>query len=151
MARKIVFTVALTFVSLALLYANADEQNKDAKKSPDQEQMQGKWKVVRYESTGRPGQAEYKEPDTISGDKWLRPMRTTDEYQLKLDPTKEPKWVDLSAKRLGEKTLKGIYKIDGNKLTICYAYDPELPRPAEFKTTTDKRGYLYVLERVKKE
>jgi hypothetical protein len=46
--------------------------------------------------------------------------------------------------------LKGIYSLEGDKLTSCYAYDPELPRPTEFKTMPGVRGYIYVLERVKK-
>ncbi len=72
-----------------------------------------------------------------SGAKWLRPNRRTGEYQLKLNSSEDPKWVDLSAERLGDQTLKGIYSLDGGKLTICYAYDPDLPRPTEFKTTPD--------------
>ena len=58
--------------------------------------------------------------------------------------------VELSADRLGNRTLKGIYSLDGDKLTVCYAYAPELPRPTEFKTSPDAIGYLYELERVKK-
>lgn len=53
--------------------------------------------------------------------------------------------------RLGEQTLKGIYLLEGDKLTICSAYDPELPRPTEFNTTVGVRKYIYVLERVKNE
>jgi hypothetical protein len=47
--------------------------------------------------------------------------------------------------------LKGIYTLEGDKLTICYAYDPVLPRPTEFNTKSGVGSYLYVLERVKKE
>jgi uncharacterized protein (TIGR03067 family) len=86
---------------------------------------------------------------TIEGAKWLRPKRRTAEYRLKVDPTKDPKWVDLSAERLGDRTLKGIYLLDGDKLTICYAYDPDALRPAEFKTMPGVPGYVYVLERTK--
>jgi uncharacterized protein (TIGR03067 family) len=87
--------------------------------------------------------------DTIDGARWLRPKRRTGEYRLKLDATKDPKWVDLSAERLGDRTLKGIYRLDGDKLTICYAYDPDSPRPTEFKTMPGGITYMYVLERVK--
>jgi uncharacterized protein (TIGR03067 family) len=117
----------------------------------EQEKMQGKWKIVRCEFSGRNEDAAVGVEDTISGTKWLRPNRRTAEYQLKFDPTKNPKWVDLSAERLGDQTLKGIYSLDGDKLTICYAYDPDLPRPTEFKTEQGVPGYIYVLERVKKE
>jgi uncharacterized protein (TIGR03067 family) len=116
---------------------------------PVPENMQGKWKIVQCEFSGRSTPQPVGVEDTIKGDKWLRPNRRTAEYRLKLDPSKDPKWVDLSADRLGDRTLKGIYSLEGDKLTICYAYDPELPRPTEFKTMPGVRGYIYVLERVK--
>lgn len=111
--------------------------------------MQGKWKIVRCEQSGREVAQLVGVEDTIDGAKWLRPKRRTAEYRLKLDQTKDPKWVDLYADRLGDQTLKGIYRLDGDKLTICYAYTPDAPRPTEFKTTPDAIGYVYVLERVK--
>jgi uncharacterized protein (TIGR03067 family) len=117
----------------------------------DQEKMEGKWKIVQHEFAGEKGTQSVGVEDTFSGGKWIRPKRRTGEYQLKLDSTKDPKWVDLSAERLGDKTLKGIYLLEGDKLTICYAYDPELPRPTEFKTMPGVQSYMYVLERVKKE
>jgi uncharacterized protein (TIGR03067 family) len=117
----------------------------------DQEKMQGKWRIVHCEFAGQDSPQPVGVEDTIDGARWLRPNRRTGEYQLKFDPSKDPKWVDLSAERLGSQTLKGIYLLDGDKLTICYAYDPDLPRPTEFKTRPDFRGYIYVLERVKKE
>lgn len=122
----------------------------DVDTKSDQEKTQGKWKIVYCEFSGRDvTQTVSDVEDTISGDKWLRPNRRTAEYRLKLDPTKNPKWVDLSADRLGDQTLKGIYSLDGDKLTICYAYDPESPRPTEFKTMPGVSGYVYGLERVK--
>jgi uncharacterized protein (TIGR03067 family) len=116
----------------------------------EEEKMQGKWKIVRCEFSGRDEPQPVGIEDTIGDKKWLRPNRRTAEYRLKFDATKDPKWVDLSADRLGDRTLKGIYSLEGDKLTICYAYDPELPRPTEFKTMPGVRGYIYVLERVKK-
>jgi uncharacterized protein (TIGR03067 family) len=116
----------------------------------DLEKMEGEWRVVHCEFSGR-NEVQPVGVDTISGAKWLRPNRRTAEYQLKLDPSKDPKWVDLSAERLGDQTLKGIYLLDGNTLTICYAYDTAFPRPTAFKTMRGVRDYMYVLERVKKE
>jgi uncharacterized protein (TIGR03067 family) len=114
-----------------------------------QEKIQGKWKIVRCEFTGEDNPGIVGVEHTISGDKWIRPNRRTGEYQLKLDPSKDPKWVDLAADRLGDRTLKGIFALEGDKLTICYAYDTNLPRPTEFKTMPGVPGYIYVLERVK--
>ena len=115
----------------------------------EQEKMQGKWKIVRCEFSGQDQPQPLGTEDTISDSKWLRPNRRTAEYRLELDPSKDPKCVDLSADRLGARKLKGIYSLDGDRLTICYAYEPELPRPTEFKTTPDVKAYIYVLERVK--
>ena len=117
----------------------------------EQEKMEGEWKIVRCEFSGEADAQIVGVEHTIGDNKWLRPNRRTAEYRLKFDPkSHDPKWVDLSADRLGERTLKGIYALDGDKLTICYAYDPDLPRPTEFKTTPSVVGYVYVLERVKK-
>ncbi|MES1213761.1 MAG: M56 family metallopeptidase [Singulisphaera sp.] len=112
-------------------------------------QMEGKWSIVHCEFSGQTEAGIIGVKQTIQNGKWLRPGRRTGEYRLKLDTSKNPTWVDLSADRLGEQTLKGICVLAGDKLTICYAYKPELPRPTEFKTATGVPGYLYVLERAK--
>jgi uncharacterized protein (TIGR03067 family) len=119
----------------------------DAKSA--QEKLQGEWKIVRCEFSGQDDTNILGVKHTIKDGKWIRPNRRTAEYRLQLGPTEHPTWVDLAADRLGEKTLPGIYSLDGDTLTICYAYNPDLPRPTEFKTTPQVRGYLYVLERVK--
>jgi uncharacterized protein (TIGR03067 family) len=125
------------------------ESRSEADDKSDQDKMQGKWKIVRCEYSGRDDSSIVGVEDTITDARWKRPKRTTSEYQLKFNTSHDPKWVDLMAERLGDETLKGIYKLEGDKLTICYAYDPASPRPTEFKTTSDVKGYLYVLERVK--
>jgi len=71
---------------------------------PDQDKIQGRWRIVHAEFSGRKVNQSVGVEDTISGPKWLRPDRKTGEYLLKLDPTKNPKWVDLSADRLGDQT-----------------------------------------------
>ena len=117
----------------------------------DQQRMKGKWKIVRCEFSGQNQDQPLGVEDTIADGKWHRPKRKTAEYQFKLDPTKDPKWIDLTAARLGNDTLKGIYLLEHDKLTLCYAYDPDSPRPTEFKTTSGDRCYLYEFERVKEE
>ena len=44
--------------------------------------------------------------------------------------------------------LKGIYKIEGDKLFFCYAYNPELDRPKKFKTDLGENYYLYELKKI---
>ena len=54
----------------------------------DREKMQGSWKLVRCEFSGRNQDQALGVEDTISDGRWLRPNRRTAEYRLKLDSTK---------------------------------------------------------------
>ncbi len=131
---------------------SANVQSKDADESAaGAKKIEGKWTVDRYEFSGRKSTRPLSDPhDVISGNKWIRPNRRT-QYTFKLESKKKPKWIDLSAKRLGDKVLKGIYLLEGDTLMFCYAYDPQLPRPTKFETISGDRCYLYVLKRVKEE
>jgi uncharacterized protein (TIGR03067 family) len=140
----------LTFAAgLVLLVSSRSSSTVVDDAQTEQQRIQGRWRIAHCEYAGGDVAQLVGVEDTIDGAFWLRPKRRTDVYQLKLDPAKNPKWVDLSAERLGNQVLKGIYLLNGDKLTICYAYDPDLPRPTEFKTMSGVRAYVYVLERVK--
>ena len=132
------------------LQAGEEAGNSPSADAQLEQQMQGKWKIVQCEYSGTADLDIVGVEHTIDGTKWLRPNRQTGEYRLRFDASQNPKWVDLSADRLGDRTLKGICSLDGDKMTICYAYDPDLPRPTEFKTTPNSKAYLYVLERSEK-
>jgi uncharacterized protein (TIGR03067 family) len=71
---------------------------------------------------------------------------------IKLDPSKSPKEIDLTSHDGVEsgQTAAAIYKLEGDRLTICLPYwtnDPTT-RPREFRADDDVL-MLYVLERVK--
>lgn len=46
---------------------------------------------------------------------------------------------------------RGIYKLEKDKLTICWQYDAEKPRPKTFSTKDGDGKTLWVLERVESE
>jgi uncharacterized protein (TIGR03067 family) len=69
-------------------------------------------------------------------------------WEFRLDPTATPRRIDRTS--LGTEYvergnfLRGIYRFDGDKLTICYAQNKG-SRPTEFDSGT--RDYLMVLTR----
>lgn len=74
-----------------------------------------------------------------------------------LDPTTTPKSIDLKLNELDytplgfpgkipAMTLPGIYKLDGDRLTICFHTDPALKRPTKF-AATDKKAVVLTLGR----
>ena len=111
-------------------------------------ELEGKWQIVHCGISGSKQSGALGIVDEIVGNKWIRPKRRTSVYILKLNPQSIPKEVDLSTQRLGDKSLKGIYKVEGEKLFFCYAYDPKLARPKDFKIEAGDNCYLYELKKV---
>jgi uncharacterized protein (TIGR03067 family) len=71
--------------------------------------------------------------------------------EFKLDPGQDPKQIDVTMKlQKGERTLLGIYKIDGDTLKICYFTTSTGRRPIEFASKEGVRTSLIVLTRAKK-
>jgi uncharacterized protein (TIGR03067 family) len=74
---------------------------------------------------------------------------------IKVDPTKTPKHLDLTALDGEEKgaTAACSYKLDGDRLTLCIPYfsQDRTVRPKEFKAGADGGIMLLVLERRKEE
>src|SRR5262245_49892516 len=67
--------------------------------------------------------------------------------QLALDPSQKPAAVDIKPLREGKDTVRGIYKLDGDSLTMCWAKEGE--RPTEFASKTGTSHVLFVLKRKK--
>jgi uncharacterized protein (TIGR03067 family) len=141
--------VVLPFAVVLLMAA--DDPAKDAKKEKDR--LQGEWTMVSMETRG----AKHSKDDvkkyklTIKGDKWtvMNGLSTGPGRTFKIDPSKDPKTLDLTIK-VGdkEKVSQGIYKLEGDTLTVCRPEDNG-ERPKEFKTTVEA-GILVVWKRAKK-
>jgi uncharacterized protein (TIGR03067 family) len=68
------------------------------------------------------------------------------------DPTKKPKQLDMTALD-GEnkgKTVKAIYVIEGDTLTICMGNNADVPRPTELAAKKESQVGVYTLKREKK-
>jgi uncharacterized protein (TIGR03067 family) len=70
-------------------------------------------------------------------------------FQATFDPTARPKEITVTPDRSGDGHLIGIYKIEGDTLTICLGDKVDSPRPKEFKADSPDVG-LIVLKRAKK-
>ena len=141
----------ITITAVLLLGCGRSQELPPEAKAKDNKpiDLEGKWQIVHYERSGNKGSSSLLGVvDEIVGNKWIRPKRRTSVYALKLDPKITPKEVDLTTQRLGDKSLKGIYKLEGEKLFFCYAYVPKLARPKHFKTEDGDNCYLYELKKV---
>jgi uncharacterized protein (TIGR03067 family) len=121
----------------------------------DRDTIQGRWKLVSIERGGKPIASRTEPNDkmtlVIEGDRydWTSgdvPMEGT----YTLDPNKTLKEIDVTP--IGGpnrgRTLKGIYKIEGDTLKVCLA-GPGEERATEFESKEGSRHSFYIMRRVK--
>ena len=135
-------------VVAALLLIAAEAPDDDVKK--EQAKLRGTWTPVVQEANG-----ERKEGDKLKIHEWvfeddkvtIKEAAKSREHSFKVDPIKAPKTIDLFD-RQGDATGHGIYKLDGDMLTIAIA-KPSSDRPTEFTTKKDSPHVVIVLKREK--
>jgi len=127
------FVLALSTL-LAGTLANADD--KAAK--DELKRHEGTWSVTSSIYDGQPASEDLVRSikRIVEGDHavWERDGKRFAGTTIELDPAREPKSIDVipdGGRNRGERVL-GIYKLDGDKLTICMA-DPGKPRPKAFQ------------------
>ena len=145
---------ALSIIVLSALFLIAvplrADTPKDTEVKKDLDKLQGKWTVASIDENGKAAPADEvaRFEITIKGD--LFSIKTKDEANkeltIKLDPSAKPATIDMKPKDGKEKNVMGIYKLDGDTLTIC-ATDENKERPKEFSAT--KGVALLVLKRAK--
>ena len=134
--------------------SDKEGQPKKAEDQPKElEKFQGKWATA---SVTVDGQAEDKIKDrflAIKGDKatFLDKDKERGTGSMKLDPGKSPAHLDFTYEDGPAKgtTLKGIYKFEGDTLTVCYGGFGK-DRPTEFASKEGTRTMLLTLRREKK-
>lgn len=129
-----------------VLVAFAQDSNDDKAKK-DLERLQGTWVMHALEINGK---AESRIQDTvldIKKDEYKTTVKGKEQrgLKLKLDPSKEPKWVDMIQSQPGEadKVIKGIYTFEKDTFKICRGLDSTHERPNQFATWPDT-GYFVV-------
>ena len=148
-------------VAFVVLFAASGSARADNSAADEGKKLQGEWRAVGVELRGKKlteDDAEAKamrvviQDDGVTFSPTAKPGRER-KQTFKLDPGKTPKEIDLTALDGQEKgtTAAAIYKLDGDRLTICLPYfakDPSV-RPTEFKADKGGDFMLLTLERVK--
>jgi uncharacterized protein (TIGR03067 family) len=145
---------SIAFVVLVASSARAENPAADELKK-----LQGNWQVTEVEARGK--KAGRDDPEiksmrfVIKGDELSVGSAdggATRQKTFKVDPTKSPREIDLTSLDGQEKdtTAACIYKLDGDRLTICMPYFTKDPstRPKEFKAGADDGFMVITLERV---
>ena len=135
------------------LVLGAGQPKKAEVKNPADE-LQGGWSMVLLFVSGEETPLEQaKSGELIVEDDVYRSKlgANVETSTIKIDAAKKPKEIDFtytSGFSKG-KMIKGIYKIDGDDLTICRGLSPETNRPDEFAAPTDSNLLLVTWKRSK--
>jgi uncharacterized protein (TIGR03067 family) len=139
------FTLAFAAVAVSLLLPAAGPGN-------DLDRLQGRWVMVSLEINGEP----VSEDQVASGKLIVEGNRYTPTYAGKaypetcaLDPDKMPRAIDftyIDGPREGE-TVKGIYKLEGDRYVMCRALKAEDGRPRDFATKAESGLALVIWKR----
>jgi uncharacterized protein (TIGR03067 family) len=118
----------------------------------DQKKFQGAWQRVSIIDDGKMVEGAEKGSVVFSGSEYTLKDGDTVKSKgtYKLDESKSPKEFDVmpAAGPSKGKTLKGIYKFEGEQLIYCIA-GPDLDRPKEFASPAGSKLRLYTNKRVK--
>ncbi|MDY3562819.1 TIGR03067 domain-containing protein [Gemmata sp. JC673] len=131
--------------------AEVKELSAAAKKEVDK--LQGKWKLVKGSRAGKEYEHTEGTPELIvefKGRTWL--LNGVEKAEIvALDPSSDPKCLDLKSleQPRGANTVdEGIFKLDGDTLTICWYQGADKNRPTSFDIPKDKDTILGVPKRV---
>jgi uncharacterized protein (TIGR03067 family) len=148
------YRLALCGLLLSAAASSGDEVEPPSNSKVELRKMEGTYKVTLFERDGRKlGPADLKMMKVVmskDGAGKFHQGNAAYGSQMTVYPGKKPKEVDCvyTDGPLKGVTIKGIYKLDKDGFSCCYAA-PGKARPTEFATGVNSDLTLYVLQRVK--
>jgi len=140
--------LALILLGLAVLPLVAQEPKKaDAK--GDQEKLQGTWSVEKFLRNGMPYPDERRKQMVfvVEGNKMAFKVGDREQtVKFTLDPSQNPKTIDMVDPDRAEMKAIGIYLLEGDKLTILRV-EASNPRPKSFDDSTKEGTILWEFKR----
>lgn len=116
---------------------------------PDTERIQGSWRLVKAMAAGKLTRRSLGTLEIYDGNvfRWVLADGSLEsqEFAFRLDPTKNPKHIDLTS---DDGTLQGIYNIEDEKLTTCFPENDGDDRPTAFMSSQETGWNLGIAERV---
>ena len=150
-------TSALTFPVLLLLGFSSACGQTDGAPAKELERHQGTWLAGSFTYDGKESAPEVVRSitRTVKDDHvvWKRNGKSFAGTKIELDATHDPKTIDVipdGGPTMGKHIL-GIYKLEGDKLTICMAgTDKERPKSFEARKGSGQTLMVFERERPKK-
>ena len=145
-------------IAAGLLFVVVDVDAAPAPKElkSDLSKLEGDWVFVSWEHAGVKlvEQARESAKWSVKGDKYKFEIQGIgEEGTLKLDSSKKPATIDLAITEGNDKgkSQLGIYKIEKDTITFCFARPDARERPTEFSTNAENNQILVTLKRAKRE
>ena len=126
-------------------YAGTVAGGKQGAPKTDLDRIQGIWSVVSIEQGGKPAKLD-KAVFMVDGKRACWQTREAEmQGGLYLDQIGKLKTYDFVT---SERTLEGIYSLEGDTLRLCYDLGTEAKRPSGFTTAKGNQQVLFVLKRI---
>ena len=147
---------SLVLLTAGLVVTADNSSGRTAKQ--ERKQLAGAWKLVSVTRDGHPvlrkTLKKHRAVAIFRGKRMLGWMdnRVYNDATFKVDPSKNPKTIDMTDRRGKDKGKKqrGIYEISGNTLKICHTEPaPGRERPTEFSAKEGSGQTLEVYKRIR--